>query len=122
MRRPVFVSLAVDQPSVTCTYAQFDLGMPIADMSTLCTFCTFKRLSEKDEYRPTHSYAGSVSCVFHKFTCLFVLYTSCPLILSYNDELNDDSFLPVRQLDTVVIGRQLQSRRAKQAVTPYGGH
>ena len=47
MRRYVFVSLAVDQPSVTCTHAQFDLGMPIA-------------ASEKDEYRPTHSYAGSV--------------------------------------------------------------
>ena len=53
---------------------------------------------------------------------MFVLYKICLLILGYNDGLDDDSFLPVGQHDAVVTGHQLPSRRAKQAVTPYGGH
>ena len=31
-------------------------------------------------------------------------------------------FLPIGQHDAVVIRCQLQSRRVKQALTPYGGH
>ena len=58
----------------------------------------------------------------HDYTCVFVLYKICPLILGYNDGLDDDPFLQVGQLDAVIIGHQLQSRRAKQAVTRYGGH
>ena len=60
MRKSVFVSLAVDKHSVICVHAQLDLGMPIADMSTLCIFRTFKRTCEKNECCPTHSYVGSV--------------------------------------------------------------
>ena len=38
MRRPVFINLAVDRPSVGCAHAQTDLGVPIDELSTLCTF------------------------------------------------------------------------------------
>ena len=38
MRRPVFINLAVDRPSVGCVYAQTDLGVPIDELSKLCTF------------------------------------------------------------------------------------
>ena len=36
MRRPVFINLAVDLPSAVC--GQFTLGVPIDELSTLCTF------------------------------------------------------------------------------------
>ena len=60
--------------------------------------------------------------MFHDYTCVFVLYKICPLILGYNDGLDDNPFLPVGQHDAADIGRQLQGRRAKQAVTPFSGH
>ena len=60
--------------------------------------------------------------MFHDYNCVFVLYKICPSISGYNDRLDDDPFLHVGQHDAVVIGRQLQSRRAKQLVTRYGGH
>ena len=42
MRRPVFINLAVDRSSVACAHAQTDLGVPIDE---LCTLCTFEPLS-----------------------------------------------------------------------------
>ena len=55
--------------------------------------------------------------------CVFVLYKISPLILGYNDRLDDDPFLLVGHHDTVVIGRrQLQSRRALQAIDITSGH
>ena len=38
MRRPVFISLAVDRSSAGCAHAQTDMGVPIDDLCTLCTF------------------------------------------------------------------------------------
>ena len=38
MRRPVFINLAVDQPSAGCAHAQTDLGVLIDELCTLCTF------------------------------------------------------------------------------------
>ena len=38
MRRPVFINLAEDWPSAGCAHAQTDLGVPIDELSTLCTF------------------------------------------------------------------------------------
>ena len=37
MRRPVFINLAVDQPSAACARAQTDLDVPIDELCTLCT-------------------------------------------------------------------------------------
>ena len=48
MRRPGFINFVVDQPSAGCAHAHTNLGVPIDELSTLCTFRTFKRLSEKD--------------------------------------------------------------------------
>ena len=50
---------------------------------------------------------------------MFVVYKICPLILDYNDGLDDNPFISIGQHDAIIIGRQLQNRRAKQAVTPY---
>ena len=60
MRRPVFINLAVDQSSAGCAHAQTDLDVHIDKLCTLCSFRTFKRSSEKDEVRLTHSYAGAI--------------------------------------------------------------
>ena len=38
MRMPVFINLVVDRPSAGCAHAQIDLGVPIDELSTLCTF------------------------------------------------------------------------------------
>ena len=40
MRRPVFINLAVDRPSVGCAHAQTDLGVPIDKLSTFCAVST----------------------------------------------------------------------------------
>ena len=50
MRSPAFINLAIDRPSAVCTHAQLTLGVPIDTLSTLCTFLTLERMSEKDEY------------------------------------------------------------------------
>ena len=60
MRRPVFINLAVDWFSAGCAHAQTHLDVPIDKLCILCTFGTFKRWSEKDEVRLTHSYAGAI--------------------------------------------------------------
>ena len=49
MRTAVFINLTVDRPSAGCTHAQTDQGVPIDELSTLCTFRTFKQSGEKDE-------------------------------------------------------------------------
>ena len=59
MRRPVFINLAIDRSSAGCAHAQTNLDVPIDELCTLCTFGTFKRSSDKDEVRLTHSYAGA---------------------------------------------------------------
>ena len=38
MRRPVFINLEVDRPSAGCAHAQTDLGVPIEELITLCSF------------------------------------------------------------------------------------
>ena len=38
MKRPVFINLAVVQPCAGCAHAQTNLGVPIDELSTLCTF------------------------------------------------------------------------------------
>ena len=38
MRMPVFINLAVDGPSAGCVHKQTDLGVPIDELCTLCTF------------------------------------------------------------------------------------
>ena len=97
---------------------------------TLIYFVHFEPFGEQERrtstYRITHA-QGSVfhesrRGVFHYFTCVFVLYKVYPFILGFNDGLDDDPFLPVGQHDAAVKGRQLQGRRAKQAVIPFGGH
>ena len=60
MRRPVLINLAEEGSSAGCAHAQTDLGVPIDELCTLCTFLTFKRSSEKDEVRLTHSYPGAI--------------------------------------------------------------
>ena len=66
MGGPVFINLAVDRPSAVCVHAQLILGVPIDEMNTLCTFRTFERASEKDEYvRLTRMRVQSKTGVFH---------------------------------------------------------
>ena len=38
MKGPVFINLTVDQFSAGCALGQTDLGMPIDELCTLCTF------------------------------------------------------------------------------------
>ena len=38
MKRPVFINWAVDLFSAGCAHAQTDLGVPIDELCTLCTF------------------------------------------------------------------------------------
>ena len=38
MERPVFINLAVDPSNAGCKHAQTDLGEPIDELCTLCTF------------------------------------------------------------------------------------
>ena len=38
MKRPVFINLAVDRSNADCAHAQIDLGVPIDELCTLCTF------------------------------------------------------------------------------------
>ena len=38
MKRPVFINLVVDRSNAGCAYALTDLGVPIDDLCTLCTF------------------------------------------------------------------------------------
>ena len=49
MRRPILINLAVDWPMSGCAHVQTDLGVPIDELSTLCTFPIFKHSSEKDK-------------------------------------------------------------------------
>ena len=49
MRRPVVFNLAVDRSSAGCVHAQTYLSVPVDELSTLCTFLTFKRATQKDE-------------------------------------------------------------------------
>ena len=60
MRRPVFINLTVDRSSAGWAHAQTDLDVHIDELCTLCTFRTFKRSSEKDEVRLTHSYVDAI--------------------------------------------------------------
>ena len=72
---PVFIILAVDRLRAGCTHAQTDLGVPINELSTLCTF--FEPLSIQAR-RTSASDSLAHGCnqgqgVFHDHSHVFVL-------------------------------------------------